>query len=143
MIRDCDGSIDSRSLGGDGPGPKYAGSGCGVDGPMNESESIVESSEGGACDEDPLLVRTLSHMKRCVPVVASGPWIDSNVETDGFLPSASVATEACLEGSGIKPWQASVGVGGTLCRFCRLGFLFPFGEPFWCSGWVLSSLLNP
>ena len=104
MIRDCDGSTDSRSLGGDGAGAKYAGNGCEVDGPMKESESIVESSEGGACDEVSLLVRTLAHMKRDVPVGASGaPWTDSNVEIDGFLPSASVATEVCLEGSGINP----------------------------------------
>jgi hypothetical protein len=86
----------------------YAGSGLGVAslgvaGPMKESESPVDSSEGGACDADSLLAKTLAHIKRCVPVSVSGaPWTDSSVETDCFLASGSVVTEGCLDGS-IKP----------------------------------------
>ena len=102
VTRNCDGSTDSISLRGD-EGPMYAGSGLGVAGPIKESESPVDSSEGGACDADSLLAKTLAHMKRCVPVFASGaPWTDSSVEIDCFLASGSVATEGCLEGS-IKP----------------------------------------
>lgn len=133
--------MDSTSFGGDDD-PKYAGNGRGGDDPMKESESTVERSEGGACEES-WLARTLDHIKRSVPVVASGaPWTESSVEIDCFLVSESVATEACLEGS-IKPWHASIGVGGTLLRLgCRTRF-FPFGEPFSRPGWIFPSLLKP
>lgn len=113
---------------------------------MNESESTVERSDGGSSEADPLLAKTLAHMKRVVPVFASGvPWSDSKDETDGFLASAapSVVTEAFLEGSGIKPWHASVGVGGMLCRLGRLEGLIPLAVLNLRAARILSSSSNP
>lgn len=61
-------------------------------------------------------------MKRCAPVVltdgrCSGLY-ESTVDTDGFLPASSVIV-SCLV-SGIRPWQAKVGVDGTVAFCFRL-----------------------
>jgi len=98
--------------------------GNGDSGPLIEIESMVErSSEGDDSVEDSLRANMLDQRNRCVPVLANGaPEADSTVDTDGFLASASVAIEVCLLGSGINPWQASVGMGGKVLpsRSCRL-----------------------
>ncbi len=77
----------------------------------------------------------LPHMNRCAPIPGDLMGLpDSMVDIDGFLPSWS-PIESCLD-SGIRPWEISVGVGGTLrladrerpaelVVFMVSGFIFP------------------
>lgn len=94
-------------------------SGCigrGVDGPVKESTSFEGSNggEGGI----PLPAEKLPHMKRCAPTLEDFRGLpDSMVDIEDFLPSWA-AIEPCLD-SGIKPWEISVGVGGTVCLVAR------------------------
>ena len=113
---------DSTSSAGDGDESKYAGNGGGVNGPVQASESAVDSSsEGGASDAEPLFVKTLAQMNRVVLIGASGaPLSDSCDERELFLVSAIVAIEVRLEGSDIRPWQSRAGVGGKVCRSCGM-----------------------
>lgn len=46
--------------------------------------------------------------------------LEPKVDKDGRPASPSAKEDACLE-SGIKPWQASVGVGGTVDRLACFG----------------------
>ena len=73
VTRKCAGLTDSILSGEDGDEPIRAGNGCGVRGPVNESESTEErSSDGGDPDDEALFASTLAHMNRVVPVLASG-----------------------------------------------------------------------
>lgn len=64
---------------------------------------------------------------------------ESTVDKE-VLGTSSLA-EGCRE-SGIKPWHASGGVGGTLCRFADRGLNEPKGL-FFPVSIPLSALSNP
>lgn len=115
-----------------------------MEGPSKESSSI-EPSEGGVGDELSGAEK-LCHMKRCAPVVlidgcCSGLY-ESTVDMDGFLPASSVIVSGLV--SGIKPWQARVGVDGTMA-FCFRLFAGRSADPIdssFLSELCFASLLN-
>jgi len=102
-------------------GETIGGRGRGVIGPMNESSSTIDGSEGGVGQDGSVSAAAmLASMKRVAPDFdflrsrLGGP----RVGTDCLLEDV-VGIDACRD-SGIRPCVASVGVGGKVCRFCLL-----------------------
>lgn len=91
-----------------------------MEGPKNESASTIDGSEGGVGQVCSPTVK-LANINRWAPGLDFFR-LKSEVSRSGAdcVLVGTIATDDFLD-SGIKPWVARLGVGGSVCLLTRFG----------------------